>query len=133
MAADPELKAKVSELIAENPVLLFMKGTPDAPRCGFSMRVVQVLQALDVEYGAIDVLPALQPLREVTAELSDWQTFPQLYVKGELVGGCDIVEEMLDSGELAELLGAEQPDVEVPEAERILPGGSQTSPPMQLG
>ena len=133
MAADPELKAKVSELIAENPVLLFMKGTPDAPRCGFSMRVVQVLQALDVEYGAIDVLPALQPLREVTTELSDWPTFPQLYVKGELVGGCDIVEEMLDSGELAELLGVEQPEVEVPEAERILPGGSQTSPPMQLG
>jgi len=133
MAADPELKAKVQELIAENPVLLFMKGTPDAPRCGFSMRVVQVLQALDVEYGAIDVLPALQPLREATSELSDWPTFPQLYVKGELVGGCDIVEEMLESGELAELLGVEQPDVEVPEAERILPGGSQTSPPMQLG
>jgi monothiol glutaredoxin len=133
MPADPQLKAKVEELIAENPVLLFMKGTPDAPRCGFSMRVVQVLQALDVQYGAIDVLPALQPLREVTSEISDWQTFPQLYVKGELVGGCDIVEEMLDSGELAELLGVEQPDVEVPEAERILPGGSQTSPPMQLG
>jgi monothiol glutaredoxin len=133
MAADPELKAKVEELIAENPVLLFMKGTPDAPRCGFSMRVVQVLQALDVQYGAIDVLPALQPLREVTAELSEWQTFPQLYVKGELVGGCDIVEEMLDSGELADLLGVEQPEAEVPEAERILPGGSQTSPPMQLG
>jgi monothiol glutaredoxin len=133
MAADPELKAKVEELIAENPVLLFMKGTPDAPRCGFSMRVVQVLSTLDVQYGAIDVLPALQPLREVTGELSDWQTFPQLYVKGELVGGCDIVEEMLDSGELAELLGVEQPEAEVPEAERILPGGSQTSPPMQLG
>ena len=133
MAADPELKAKVSELIAENPVLLFMKGTPDAPQCGFSMRVVQVMQALGVEYGAIDVLPALQPLREVTTELSDWQTFPQLYVKGELVGGCDIVEEMLDSGELAELLDVEQPEVEVPESERILPGGPQTSPPMQLG
>jgi len=133
MPADPELKAKVEELIAENPVLLFMKGTPDAPRCGFSMRVVQVLQALDVQYGAIDVLPALQPLREVTTELSDWQTFPQLYVKGELVGGCDIIEEMLDSGELAELLGVEPPEAEVPEAERILPGGSQTSPPMQLG
>ena len=133
MAADPELKAKVSELIAENPVLLFMKGTPDAPQCGFSMRVVQVMQALGVEYGAIDVLPALQPLREVTTELSDWQTFPQLYVNGELVGGCDIVEEMLDSGELAELLGVEQPEVEVPEAERIVPGGPQTSPPMQLG
>ncbi len=133
MPADPELKAKVEKLIADNPVLLFMKGTPDAPRCGFSMRVVQVLEALGVEYGAVDVLPALQPLREVTIELSDWPTFPQLYAKGELVGGCDIVEEMLDSGELAELLGGEQPETEVPEAERILPGGSQTSPPMQLG
>jgi monothiol glutaredoxin len=133
MAADPELKTRVSELIAEHPVLLFMKGTPEEPRCGFSMRVVQVLEALGTEYGAIDVLPALQPLREVTTELSDWQTFPQLYVNGELVGGCDIVEEMLDSGELAELLGVEQPEAEVPEAERILPGGSQTSPPMQLG
>lgn len=133
MAADPQLKEQVEQAIAQNPILLFMKGTPDQPRCGFSMRVVQVLQALGVEYGAIDVLPALQPLREVTAELSNWETFPQLYVNGELVGGCDIVEEMLDSGELAELLGVEQRAVEVPEAERILPGGSQTSPPMQLG
>lgn len=111
-----------------------MKGVPEAPRCGFSMRVVGVLEQLGVDYGAIDVLPALQPLREVTTELSDWQTFPQLYVKGELVGGCDIVEEMLESGELGELLGVEQPaDVEVPEPQKILPGGSQTSPPMQLG
>lgn len=134
MAADPDLKQKVEQAISENPVLLFMKGTPDQPRCGFSMRVVGVLDQLGVEYGAIDVLPALQPLREVTTELSDWQTFPQLYVKGELVGGCDIVEEMLDSGELAELLGVEQPaDVSAPEPERILPGGSQTSPPMKLG
>src|ERR671918_3152826 len=124
MPADPELKAKVEELIAENPVLLFMKGTPDAPRCGFSMRVVQVMQALGVEYGAIDVLPALQPLREVTSELSDWQTFPQLYVNGDLVGGCDIVEEMFDSGELADLVGVEQPaDAELPQPQRILPGG----------
>ena len=88
-----------------------MKGTPDAPRCGFSMRVVQVLDSLDVEYGAIDVLPALQPLREVTAEISDWQTFPQLYVNGELIGGADLVEEMFESGELAEALGVEQPEV----------------------
>ena len=86
-----------------------MKGVPESPRCGFSMRVVGVLEQLGVDYGAIDVLPALQPLREVTTELSDWQTFPQLYVKGELVGGCDIVEEMLESGELAELLELEQP------------------------
>ena len=107
--ADPELKSKIEELIAANPVLLFMKGTPDMPRCGFSMRVVQVLDQIDVDYGAIDVLPALQPLREVTTEISDWQTFPQLYVNGELLGGCDIIEEMFESGELAEALGVEQP------------------------
>ena len=132
--ADPELKEQVEAAIAQNPVLLFMKGTPEAPRCGFSMRVVGVLDQLGVDYGAIDVLPALQPLREITTELFDWQTFPQLYVNGELVGGCDIIEEMLDSGELGELLDVDQPkDMQAPEAERILPGGSQTSPPMQLG
>jgi monothiol glutaredoxin len=130
--ADTELKERVEQLIAEHPVLLFMKGTPDAPRCGFSMRVVQVMETVGVEYGAIDVLPALQPLREVTSELSDWQTFPQLYVNGELVGGCDIVEEMFESGELAELLGVEQPAATPAPAERILPGGPQQSPPMKL-
>jgi monothiol glutaredoxin len=134
MAADPGLKQQVQDAIAGNPVLLFMKGTPEAPRCGFSLRVVGVLNQLGVDYGAIDVLPALQPLREVTTEISDWQTFPQLYVNGELLGGCDIVEEMLDSGELAEVLGVEQPgDVAPPEPQRILPGGSQQSPPMQIG
>ena len=134
MAADPQLREQVEKAIADNPVLLFMKGTPDMPRCGFSMRVVGVLEQMGVDYGAIDVLPALQPLREVTVELSDWPTFPQLYVKGELVGGCDIVEEMLESGELASMLGVEQPaDASAPEPQRILPGGSQQSPPMQLG
>jgi monothiol glutaredoxin len=132
--ADPQLKEKVEQLIGEHPVLLFMKGTPDMPRCGFSMRVVGVLEQLGVEYGAIDVLPALQPLREVTSEISDWQTFPQLYVNGDLVGGCDIVEEMFESGELAETLGVEQPEnATAPEASRIVPGGSQQSPPMDLG
>ncbi len=131
--ADPELKQQVEQAIADNPVLLFMKGTPEMPRCGFSMRVVGVLDQLGVDYGAVDVLPALQPLREVTAELSDWQTFPQLYVNGELVGGADIVEELLESGELAELLEVEQPaDATPPEPQRILPGGSQQSPPMPL-
>src|SRR5215217_5217077 len=132
--ADAGLRDQVEGAIRDNDVLLFMKGTPDAPQCGFSMRVVGVLNDLGVEYGAIDVLPALQPLREVTAELSDWQTFPQLYVNGQLVGGCDIVEEMLSSGELADLLGVEQPEApSAPEPQRILPGGSQQSPPMQLG
>ncbi|MGN6815927.1 MAG: Grx4 family monothiol glutaredoxin [Solirubrobacterales bacterium] len=129
--ADPELKSKVEELIAANPVLLFMKGTPDMPRCGFSMRVVQVLDQVDVDYGAIDVLPALQPLREVTAEISDWQTFPQLYVNGELLGGCDIVEEMFESGELAEALGVDQPEnAQVPQATQ--PASPQQSPPLQI-
>ena len=120
--ADPELKSKVEELLAATPVLLFMKGNPEMPRCGFSMRVVQVLDTLDVEYGAIDVLPALQPLREVTAEIADWQTFPQLYVNGELIGGADLVEEAFESGELAEALGVEQP---------AAAGGPPAGPPAQ--
>ena len=133
MAANPDLKQQVADAIKDNRVLLFMKGTPEMPRCGFSMRVVGVLDQLGVEYSAIDVLPMLDPLREVTGEISDWRTFPQLYVNGELLGGADIVEEMFDSGELAEMVGVEQPeDSELPEAERILPGGSQQSPPMQI-
>jgi monothiol glutaredoxin len=126
--ADPELKSKIEELIAANPVLLFMKGTPDMPRCGFSMRVVQVLDQTGADYGAIDVLPALQPLREVTTEISDWQTFPQLYVNGELLGGCDIVEEMFESGELAEALGVEQPA----EAQVAPTAPPAQSPPLQI-
>jgi monothiol glutaredoxin len=130
--AETGLREQVEAAIRDNPVLLFMKGTPEAPRCGFSLRVVGVLNQLNVEYGAIDVLPALEPLREVTGEISDWRTFPQLYVNGELVGGCDIVEEMFESGELAELLGAEQPaDAEAtsPAAEERPPG---QSPPLQI-
>ena len=126
--ADAELKQKVEELITANPVLLFMKGTPEMPRCGFSMRVVQVLDSMDVEYGAVDVLPALQPLREVTAEISDWQTFPQLYVNGELLGGADIVKEMFDSGERAEALGVEQPV----EAASAPAASSAQAPPLQI-
>jgi monothiol glutaredoxin len=129
--SQPELKEKVEQLIGENQVLLFMKGTPEMPRCGFSMRVVGVLDSLGVEYGAIDVLQALQPLREVTAEISDWQTFPQLYVNGELLGGCDIVEEMFESGELAEQLGVEQP-AEAAAAPATPQGQPGQSAPMQI-
>ena len=130
---EPTLKDKVEELIRENPVLLFMKGTPEQPQCGFSMRVVQVLENYGVEYGAVDVLPALQPLREVTAEISDWQTFPQLYVNGQLVGGADIVEEMDESGELAGLLGVEQPERPAMSAKQELEADDpQQSPPIQI-
>jgi len=124
--SQPELKQQVEKLIADNGVLLFMKGTPEMPRCGFSMRVVGVLDSLGVEYGAIDVLQALEPLREITGEISDWRTFPQLYVNGELLGGCDIVEEMYESGELAEALGVEQPDEPVSAPQ---PG---QAPPLQI-
>src|SRR5512144_2672723 len=129
---EPTLKDRVEELIRDNRILLFMKGTPEQPRCGFSMRVVHVLEAYGVEYAALDVLPALQPLREVTAEISDWQTFPQLYVNGELVGGCDIIEEMDESGELAGLLGVEQPQRPAISAEQELQADPQQSPPIQI-
>jgi monothiol glutaredoxin len=131
--ADPELTERVQELISENPVLLFMKGTPSAPRCGFSLRTVQVLDQMGVEYGAIDVLPALQPLREVTTEISDWETFPQLYVGGDLLGGCDIVEEMFANGELAATLGVEQPETpEDPEQPQSTEDEPYQSLPMEI-
>jgi monothiol glutaredoxin len=115
--SEPTLKDKIEELIRDNQVLLFMKGTPDAPQCGFSMRVVNVLEAYGVEYAALDVLPALQPLREVTAEISDWQTFPQLYVNGELAG----------------LLGAEQPErPQMSAKEQFKADNPQQSPPIQI-
>jgi monothiol glutaredoxin len=138
MAANPELRQQLEQAIDQNPVLLLMKGTPDAPRCGFSMRTVGILEQVGVEYGAIDVLPMLQPLRDVTAEISDWQTFPQLYVNGELVGGCDIIEEMFESGELSELLGVEQPATPPAPGNDGSAGGGQDpegphqSPPMQI-
>jgi monothiol glutaredoxin len=133
MAANPELREQLKQAIEANKVLLLMKGTPEAPRCGFSMRTVGILEQMGVEYGAIDVLPVLAPLREVTTEMSDWQTFPQVYVDGELLGGCDLVEEMFESGELADALGVEQPSDEAAEA---APVGASDAPfqsaPMQI-
>lgn len=131
MAANPELREQLEQAIAGNKVLLLMKGTPEMPRCGFSMRAVGILEQMGTEYGAIDVLPVLGPLREVTVEISDWQTFPQLYVDGELVGGCDILEEMFESGELAELLGVEQPE-SAPQTAAPQGEGPTQSPPLQI-
>jgi monothiol glutaredoxin len=104
---DNPIRQAIAEAIAENDVILFMKGTPDAPACGFSARTVGVLQALDTRFAAVDVLPDPRIRQELRA-ISQWPTIPQLFVGGELVGGCDIVTEMFDTGELSELLGAER-------------------------
>jgi monothiol glutaredoxin len=93
----------IREALAEHRVLLFMKGTPEAPACGFSARTVACLQALEVPFAAVDVLPDPRIRQELSA-LSNWPTIPQLFVGGELVGGCDIVTEMYESGELEQAL-----------------------------
>jgi monothiol glutaredoxin len=111
-----EIRKFLEGAIAENKVMLFMKGTPDAPRCGFSMRTSGALNALEVQYAAMDILPDPR-IREELSAISDWPTIPQLFVDGKLVGGCDIVMEMFENGELAELLGVEQPELEPEEAE----------------
>src|SRR6202035_1542858 len=100
------IRTAIVDAIAQNDVILFMKGTPEAPACGFSARTVGALQALDTRFAAVDILPDPRIRQELTA-LSQWPTIPQLFVGGELVGGCDIVTEMFDSGELAEVLGVE--------------------------
>src|SRR5277367_997149 len=97
------IRDAIAEAIAEHKVILFMKGTPEAPACGFSARTVAALQALDTPFAAVDVLPDPRIRQELTA-ISDWPTIPQLFVDGELVGGCDIVIEMYESGELAQAL-----------------------------
>ena len=130
---EPTLKDKVEELIKENPVLLLMKGTPDSPSCGNSMRAVAALEPYGVEYAALDVLPAIEPIREATGEIADWRTFPQLYVKGELVGGADIVEELHASGDLGEILGAEASgDAPAPAPQPDQDRPVTQSPPMQI-
>jgi monothiol glutaredoxin len=104
-----EIREFIQNAIAENPVMLFMKGSPEQPACGFSARTAACLNALGVRYAALDILPD-QRIREELSGLSGWPTIPQLFVNGELVGGADIVAEMYESGELAELLDAEQPE-----------------------
>ena len=98
-----ETKDKIKKLINENDICLFMKGTPDNPQCGFSMAVSNVLKHLKVNFKGVDVLQD-ENLRQGIKEFSDWPTIPQLYVKNEFIGGCDIVKEMFEKGELKELL-----------------------------
>ena len=100
---DQKVKDLISNEIENNDVCLFMKGTPDAPQCGFSMAVCNLLKILDVNFKGINVLEN-QEVRQGIKEFSDWPTIPQLYVKKEFVGGCDIVKEMYENGELKKLL-----------------------------
>ena len=96
------IKEKIKNLINSNDICLFMKGTPDAPQCGFSMAVSNMLKILEVNFKGINVLED-QSIREGIKTFSDWPTIPQLYVKKEFVGGCDIVKEMYESGELKKI------------------------------
>jgi monothiol glutaredoxin len=97
------IREAIAEAIAEHKVILFMKGTPEAPACGFSARTVAALQSLDTPFAAVDILPDPRIRQELSA-ISNWPTIPQLFVNGELLGGCDIVSEMYESGELAQAL-----------------------------
>lgn len=108
MSENP-LRDAIDEAIRDNDTILFMKGSPEAPACGFSARTVASLQSLGAPFAAVDVLPDPRIRQELSAA-SGWPTIPQLFVKGELVGGADIVAEMYESGELAETLGLEAPE-----------------------
>ena len=108
MSIPPELQARIQGIVDSSPCVLFMKGNPVAPQCGFSAQVVQVLNRLLPEYQTFDVLSDGE-VREGVKEFSDWPTIPQLYVGGEFMGGCDIVKEMYDNGELHDALGMERP------------------------
>jgi monothiol glutaredoxin len=128
------LRQQIAEAIDANDVILFMKGTPEAPACGFSARTVAALQATGTAFAAVDVLTDPRVRQELSA-LSRWPTIPQLFVRGELVGGCDIVTEMYESGELAELLGAEgaPPPAADSAAAPVAPAGGFTPVENRLG
>ena len=111
MSESNPIRDAIAEAITDNPVILFMKGTPDAPACGFSARTVQILEALDQPFAAVNILPDPQIRQELSA-ISNWPTIPQLFVGGELIGGCDIVSEMYESGELFDTLGIKPPEAE---------------------
>jgi monothiol glutaredoxin len=113
---EQQISEEIQKAISANDVILFMKGTPEAPRCGFSARTVAALEALGTPFAAVDILPDPR-IRQQLSALSDWPTIPQLFVKGELIGGADIVAEMYESGELAEVLGADRQAGAAPEGD----------------
>jgi monothiol glutaredoxin len=113
---EQQISEEIQKAISANDVILFMKGTPEAPRCGFSARTVAALEALGTPFAAVDILPDPR-IRQQLSALSNWPTIPQLFVKGELIGGADIVAEMYESGELAEVLGADRQAGAAPEGD----------------
>jgi monothiol glutaredoxin len=125
---EEQIRDAIQEAISENEILLFMKGTPEAPRCGFSARTVAALEALGAQFAAVDILPDPR-IRQQLSALSNWPTIPQLFVRGELVGGCDIVTEMYETGELAEVIGV-APPAGAPDA---APAGAEAgAPPLTI-
>jgi monothiol glutaredoxin len=125
-AATNPMRDAIQEAIDGNQVILFMKGTPEAPACGFSARTVAILQSAGASFAAVDVLPN-PAIRQELSAISNWPTIPQLFVDGELIGGCDIVTEMYETGELAEALGLEaQPAAEAPN------GAPVEAPPLSI-
>jgi monothiol glutaredoxin len=118
------LRDEIQKAISENDVILFMKGTPNQPMCGFSARTVAMLQSLGQPFAAVDILPDPRIRQELSA-VSNWPTIPQLFVGGELVGGCDIVTEMYQSGELQQALGL---DAGAPEEQAAEPAPAQAPP-----
>jgi monothiol glutaredoxin len=122
------IRDEIQKAISEHEVILFMKGRPEQPMCGFSARTVAALDALGASYAAVDILPDPRIRQELSA-ISNWPTIPQLFVNGELVGGCDIVTEMYETGELASTLGIIPPD----EAPADAPVASEPgAPPLQI-
>ena len=128
MSDSNPIREAIAAAIADNRTILFMKGTPEAPACGFSARTVAALQALDAPFAAVDILPDPR-IRQELSQISNWPTIPQLFVKGELVGGCDIVTEMYESGELAEALGVEALE-EAPDDAPV--AAEPGAPPLQI-
>jgi monothiol glutaredoxin len=117
---DNPMRDAIQSAISENPVILFMKGTPDAPACGFSARTVGILNEVGQPFAAVDVLPDPR-IRQELSELSNWPTIPQLFIDGELVGGADIVTEMYESGELQQALGIDADGTTEPAAPEAEP------------
>jgi len=98
-----EIIEKIKQQIAENAVILFMKGSPELPRCGFSAKAAQILKACEVNFASVDVLENPE-VRQLLPQVSNWPTFPQLFINGELIGGCDIMTELYEQGELESML-----------------------------